>query len=138
MKNNKFNEVIINYISEAIAVNPEDIKNQLAAKIGTGLSRPVADALTAVSGAIEKTTETDKFQKDFNILSSEDSTDEEKAEAMLRLIDQKRLPNITKTEENSTEEEKEENLSTSSTSIKKPIQKTPLTSMSDNTYKAPI
>lgn len=91
--NTKFDQVIF---ETAITIDPETLKNKLNFN---ALSPKEKEGLNAMTGAIENKTETDKTQKDFEILSDENSSDEEKTQAMLRLINQKRLPNITQKKE---------------------------------------
>ena len=89
----KFDQVIF---ETAITIDPETLKNKLNFN---ALSPKEKEGLNAMTGAIENKTETDAIQKDFEVLSDEKSSDEQKTQAMLRLISQKRLPNITQKKE---------------------------------------
>lgn len=100
--NTKFDQIIF---ETAITIDPETLKKKL--NFNT-LSSKEKEGLNAMTGAIEDKTETDSSQKDFEILSDENSTEEQKATAMLRLIDQGKLPNITqKKEDTNTTNQKE-------------------------------
>lgn len=144
--NNKFDKVIFSYIEENINVNidQERLKKDLQ-RVSSTIPVQARKALEATSDAMSTATETDPIQAKIKELENYKSlSPEQRTKIAMELIDLKVLPDITgkttqskpeKKEENTEENSEEEN---QSTSIQKPIKKTPLTSMSANTYKAPI
>ena len=137
--NNKFDNVIFSYIEENINLDPNRLKQDLE-RLSASLPTQTKKALEATSSAMAGATETDPIDVAIDKLKDPNTKDEEKAKILLDLIDKKSLPDITQKNQTTKkiESDEEKEVETQPSSIQKPIKKTPLTSMSDNTYKAPI